>query len=174
MAQWVRIRPAMREMQADVGMIPGLWRSPGGRHGLPEESPWTEEPAGHNWATTAQHFLSIPRTNRSLLDYPLGPSLFFSAWFTCIHKHIIWFRNTHWINFLLRKIQTGDCHGGRGRRGIKWVSRCRLLHMEWISNTCETENYQAGNGFLVRNVLHQWAESFLPQTAQTILIVQLL
>ena len=36
----------------DVGLIPALGRSPGGRHGnptpgfLPGESPWTEEPGG--------------------------------------------------------------------------------------------------------------------------------
>ena len=33
--------------------------------------------------------------------------------------------------------QTCGCQGGGGGRGIDWesgVSRCKLLHLEWISN----------------------------------------
>ena len=44
---------ATTEDLRDMGSIPGLGRSPGGRHGktlqsvfLPGESPWTEEPGG--------------------------------------------------------------------------------------------------------------------------------
>ena len=36
----------------DLSLLPGLGRSPGGRHGnplLPGESPWTEEPGGRQF-----------------------------------------------------------------------------------------------------------------------------
>ena len=43
--------------------------------------------------------------------------------------------------------QTCDCQGGRGGSGMDWefgLSRCKLLHLEWISNEvllCSTRNY---------------------------------
>ena len=42
--------------------------------------------------------------------------------------------------------QTCGCQGGGGRSGMDWefgVSRCKLLHLEWISN--ETLLYSTGN-----------------------------
>ena len=42
--------------------------------------------------------------------------------------------------------QTCYCQGGRGGRGVDWefgISRCRLLHLEWISN--EILLYSTGN-----------------------------
>ena len=35
MAQWIKNIPAMQETQADVSLIPGSGRSPGGGHGNP-------------------------------------------------------------------------------------------------------------------------------------------
>ena len=43
--------------------------------------------------------------------------------------------------------QTCSCQGEGGGRGMDWefgVSRCKLLHLEWISNVillCNTGNY---------------------------------
>ena len=42
--------------------------------------------------------------------------------------------------------QTGGCQGGGGGSGMDWefgVRRCKLLHLEWISN--EILLYTAGN-----------------------------
>ena len=42
--------------------------------------------------------------------------------------------------------QTCGCREGAGESGIDWefaVSRCKLLHLEWISN--EIELYSTGN-----------------------------
>ena len=42
--------------------------------------------------------------------------------------------------------QTYGCQGGRGGSGMDWevgVSRCKLLHLEWISN--EVLLYSTGN-----------------------------
>ena len=42
--------------------------------------------------------------------------------------------------------QTCSCHGGGGGSRMDWefgVSRCKLLHLEWISN--EILGYSTGN-----------------------------
>ena len=81
----------------DLGLIPGLGRSPGGGHGNPlqypwRENPWTEEPGGlqsmgsqrvgHDWvskhSTTLAHLnlLQSPHGNINPLEQRLGPSHF--------------------------------------------------------------------------------------------------
>ncbi len=46
------------------------------------------------------------------------------------------------------RIQTCDCQGEGGGSGMDWeygVNRCKLLHLEWISN--EILLYSTGNYF---------------------------
>lgn len=65
---------------------------------------------------------------------------------------------SNWISIQHPKRRQGKCDSS--------ISSSKRKRLGWRkSNTCEAEKYQAGNGFLVRNVLHQWAESFVPQTA---------
>ena len=52
MAQWVKNPPAMQEVQAEEGWIPGLGRSPEGGHGNPLQYSCLENPMdrGAWWA----------------------------------------------------------------------------------------------------------------------------
>ena len=53
MAQWVKDPPAMQETWADMSLIPGLGRSPGGGHSNPLQYSCLKNPMGRGvwWAT---------------------------------------------------------------------------------------------------------------------------
>ena len=55
--------------------------------------------------------------------------------------------------------QTRGCQGGRGGSGVDWeveVSRCKLLHLEWIDN--EVLLYSPGNYIQSLGINHNGKE----------------